>query len=135
MIDDDFLLERIHRLPRPTHQQTAVQVTPAGEKLDKFLSAAIAEFKGEPAASKLSEGVMREKLAELRKFRAEQRKILDQKIDAAKAKALEVYPRAHAAAERELAEVEDIDEELDLLDDEVNQGMGGNNPPKGGSES
>lgn len=61
--------------------------------------------------------------------------LLDAKIEATKAKAEEVYSRAHAAADRESVEVQEMDAELDLLDDEVNQMMGGNNPPKGGSGS
>jgi hypothetical protein len=51
------------------------------------------------------------------------------------AKAQTVYPRAHAAADHQMAEVDGIAEELEALEDEANQAIGGNSPPPDGSES
>ena len=51
------------------------------------------------------------------------------------AKARTVYPRAHAVADHQMAEVDGIAAELALLEDDTNQAIGGNNPPLDGSES
>jgi hypothetical protein len=75
------------------------------------------------------------KLARLREYHHDNRKLLEEKIDAAMAKAQVVYPRAHEAADAKLAEVEAIAAELDELEDDDNQAMGGNRPPQGGSGS
>jgi hypothetical protein len=123
---DDFLLDNVRRRPQSAIQPAATPVTPAGEKLETFLTVAIAELKGEAVKG----APMKEKIAALREFRTQQRKILDAKIDATKEKAKQVYSRAHAAADREFDEVREMDAELDLLDDEVNQLIGGNSPPK-----
>lgn len=101
-----------------------------GDKLDHFLGRAIADLKGAPRPQPQTGAPMKDKLAALRAFNAENRKKLEQKIDAAMEKAIEVYPRAHAAADHQLAEVDGIAEELEALEDEANQALGGNNPPK-----
>jgi hypothetical protein len=104
-----------------------------GDKLEHFLSDAIADLKGAPRPPRPTNGApMKEKLAALREYNAQQRRILNGKIDAVMAKAQEVYPRAHAAAEQQLAEVDGIEQEIVALEDEANQAMGGNNPPQGG---
>lgn len=109
-------------------------VTPAGEKFDRLCIKVIAEFGGK-TKQKGVYAMSAEKLAALREYKAEQRKLLNDKVDATMAKAQAVFPRAHAVAEREFSEVEGIDAELDLLDDEANQAIGGNRPPKDGSSS
>jgi hypothetical protein len=78
---------------------------------------------------------MKEKIRALREYRAEQRKLLGETIDKVVAKSEELYPRARQSAEAELAELADMEKELADLEDDINQGLGGNRPPPGSGSS
>lgn len=73
---------------------------------------------------------MKEKLRALREYMGEERKKLSDSIDSATEFAHEVYPQAHDAVATQHDEVSGIMEELKELQDEANQAMGGNRPPK-----